>query len=256
MKFKFSFVLAGLLVNCFNLFGQATQTQPKVVPPSPEATSLGKYGEIPISYYTGIPAVNIPLYKITTGFPQPVELSLSYNTNGIKVEEEASMVGLGWTLNYGGTITRSVRNVDDFYSANGYLECEATPPIPGSAPAGYWDKVALRSVDTEPDVFIYNILGKTGKFIIKKQATPSNVIETISLTKNDIIITGYRISHPDNTINYPNKVAIRWEIIDEQGYKYYLQTQEYTTSVSSSTVTRLSETNILYANGTTLRLIT
>lgn len=245
MNLKFTFVLAGLLVNWFTLFGQVTQTPPKVVPPSPEAAALGKYGEIPVSYYTGIPAVNIPLYKITSGFPLPVELSLSYNTNGIKVEEEASMVGLGWTLNYGGTITRSVRNVDDFYSASGYLECEATPATVGSAPASYWDKVAVRSVDTEPDVFIYNILGKTGKFVIKKQATSSNVIETISLTKNDITITGYRISHPDNTINYPNKVAVKWEIMDEQGYKYYLQTQEYTTSVSSSTDTPLSETNIL-----------
>src|SRR5687767_12654498 len=72
-----------------------------VVTPSPTTASLGKYGEIPVSLYTGIPSISIPLYEIKDG-PLSLPISLSYHAGGIRVEEIASSVGLGWTLNAGG----------------------------------------------------------------------------------------------------------------------------------------------------------
>src|ERR1700716_3943068 len=85
---------------------------PQPIPPSPTAASLGKYGEIPVGKYTGIPEINIPLYEITEGDIK-VPISLSYHASGVKVEENASWVGLGWSLNAGGAITRSVRGKPD-----------------------------------------------------------------------------------------------------------------------------------------------
>src|ERR1044072_7314014 len=55
----------------------------KVVPPSPNVASLGKYGEIPVSLYTGIPNISIPLFEIKDG-SLDVPITLSYHAGGVK----------------------------------------------------------------------------------------------------------------------------------------------------------------------------
>lgn len=101
---------------------QTTTTQtnftPNVIPPSPNAASLGKYGDIPVSYYTGLVNTSIPIYTISDQDIQ-IPISLSYHHGGIRVEEEASVVGLGWSLNAGGVITRTIRGRDDFHEQYG-----------------------------------------------------------------------------------------------------------------------------------------
>src|SRR5215813_1858006 len=57
---------------------------PKVIPPSPNAASLGKFGDIPVSPYTGTTDISIPLYTIEAkGVSVPVRLS--YHTGGIRL---------------------------------------------------------------------------------------------------------------------------------------------------------------------------
>lgn len=82
------------------------QTEPFVsleqfLPPSPQASALARYGEYPVSLATGVPEISIPLYDIRLGgYTLPV--SISYHASGIKVDDVASTVGLGWVLNAGG----------------------------------------------------------------------------------------------------------------------------------------------------------
>jgi len=83
-----------------------------LVPSSPEAASLGKYGDIPIGYHTGVPNISIPLYELKEG-DVSLPISLSYHASGIRVAEVASWVGPGWALNAGGVITRAVQHVPD-----------------------------------------------------------------------------------------------------------------------------------------------
>lgn len=83
-----------------------------VLKPAPNAASLGKFSETPVSLYTGIPEINIPLTSIQEG-EITVPVSLSYHAGGIKVDEVASSTGLGWSLNAGGVITRSTRGLPD-----------------------------------------------------------------------------------------------------------------------------------------------
>ena len=85
---------------------------PKVVPPSPNAASLMKFSDIPVSYYTGAADVTVPIYTVT-GKDLSVPLSLSYHTGGIRQKEESGWVGLGWALNAGGCISRNIMDQDD-----------------------------------------------------------------------------------------------------------------------------------------------
>ena len=85
----------------------------KVTPPSPNAAAFQKYGEIPVSPYTGIPDISIPVY--TVQFRDiTIPITLSYHASGIKVNEESSQVGLGWAINAGGCISRNIVGLDDF----------------------------------------------------------------------------------------------------------------------------------------------
>lgn len=184
------------ILNCSYLIGQDDDYNylpPEAPNPtfvSPEVASLGKYVDYPVGLYTGVPNINIPIYEINYGDIK-LPISLSYHASGIKVEEIASWVGLGWSLNAGGVITRQVRGIpDDQYMREGFRSANGVPTdIPE---AGYlysgeevedyingshdfnrdeWFQFSRGGRDGEPDVFFYNFLGYTGKFIINHDQT-------------------------------------------------------------------------------------
>src|SRR5690349_10645229 len=68
-------------------------TIPKIFAPSPEASALGKYVEVPVSLYTGIPKIQIPIYTFLEG-QITVPVFLSYQGGGFKTDEMASRTGL------------------------------------------------------------------------------------------------------------------------------------------------------------------
>lgn len=119
LKKRLSVCLAFIL--CIHAGAQWTRAiynVPATIPPSPTSTALGKYGAWPVSNYTGTPQISIPLYEIKSGSIN-VPVSLSYHASGIQVEEMAAWTGLGWSLNAGWVITRTVAGAPD-ESLNGY----------------------------------------------------------------------------------------------------------------------------------------
>ena len=92
-----------------------------IYPPSPDAAALGKAASTIVSAYSGMANVSIPIYTLQSR-DITLPISLNYNTGGIRVDEEASWVGLGWTLNAGGVISQSIRGgIDDFTPTYGYV---------------------------------------------------------------------------------------------------------------------------------------
>lgn len=81
-------------------------------PVSPTAFQFVKYTEMPVSEYTGMPNVSIPLYNIEEDGVK-VPIALTYHGGGIRVNEEASWVGLGWDLQVG-SIVQQINDIDDF----------------------------------------------------------------------------------------------------------------------------------------------
>src|SRR5580704_346615 len=89
-----------------------------------------KFSDVPVSPYTGTADVSVPIYTIQAkGINVPV--SLSYHTGGIKLKEEASWVGLGFALNAGGAISRTIMNYDDFGTQGPLYFTTAVPQLAG-----------------------------------------------------------------------------------------------------------------------------
>src|SRR5687767_8574358 len=104
-----------LLVFATNTFAPAAAYALTSGPTAPEATSFEPVDTTDmVNLQTGDFTYNIPILEVPGpegGYP----LSLSYHA-GIQTNEDASWVGLGWTLNPG-AITRSVNGYpDDWYN--------------------------------------------------------------------------------------------------------------------------------------------
>lgn len=98
-KLKLLILLIGISMNLFS------QTDiPEIIPSSPEVYGLGQYGDIPVSTYTGVPDISIPIHTVKIG-GLSLPITLSYHATGIHVSQEASWVGLGWNLIAGGGIS-------------------------------------------------------------------------------------------------------------------------------------------------------
>lgn len=210
-------------------------------PSSPNAAGLGTFANVPVSAYTGLPTINLPLYTIKYRDLE-LPLSLSYHAQGIRVDQEASWVGLGWTLNAGGAITRTIRGFDDFYRTNGGGTdarsgyCYVPESIQTNG-----DQLVLNSFfikgtwDAEPDLFYLNVAGLSGKFYLSKADA------------NDVM-TGTLLSAEKMTIRYYGAAYTgpqgprSWEVKTAGGITYQFKTIEYTyTKTSGAPVGSVNE---------------
>ena len=73
-----------------------------------------------VDMFRGKISITIPIYTINcNGFKFPV--NLRYSSNGFKVNQHASWVGLGWDLTVPGVITRTVQGIPDESDYGGFL---------------------------------------------------------------------------------------------------------------------------------------
>lgn len=182
----------------------------------PEAAALQKAIDVPVSMYSGTLGLSIPLYEISiNGANVPITLNYS-GGGGIKVDEDASMVGLGWTLSYGGSVSRTLKNKPDEWSFFGkqtladFFSFPTYAQDPAQVDACWYMRDIKRSAgvdDLSADEFNYSAGGYSGQFIYK-QSTSSFVI----YPKEDV------------SINYtydPIAYRIRkWDVVLPDGTKH------------------------------------
>lgn len=178
-----------------------------IIPPGPTAASLGKFASTPVSTYTGTPRITIPIWEIKTSQLQ-LPVSLSYHAGGIKADEVASWVGLGWTLNAGGVVTRAVRGLPD-ESSYGFINPNVPMPtstmISGQAQTQSEFELlhnhARGVYDGQPDLFYFNFAGKTGSFVLGRNGSvhvmPYQKIKIEFIGQN---FTSWKITTEDGTI--------------------------------------------------------
>lgn len=207
----------------------------EVKPVSPNAAAICAYGNIPVSNYTGVASVEIPICNINLegkNFP----ISLSYSTTGIKVGQEASDVGLGWTLNTGG-IARDIKGMDDLDPDYGYCwnatpynlveKLKHTHNISGQSEyAAELRQATSSKADFEPDIMHVNLNGNGGQFIFPQFSGAE--LETIKRTNliDSVVWSRHEgnmkvICKTDGAFDALfHKIQPTWKIIDGDGYIY------------------------------------
>ena len=163
MRFRIVTAIYFLIFFKTNLLNaQPDPKLPTILPPTPEAAALTKNAELTAGAYHGGSQASVPLYQIKMGdFTLPI--GINYASNGFKVDEIPSRVGLGFSLNAGGVITRIVNGKPD----------DLTTRIYPSQAIGYnhptldflYD-LDNNTYDSEPDEFRIAAPGMSGKFVI------------------------------------------------------------------------------------------
>lgn len=231
---------------CFILLTGWSQELPKVAPPAPEASSILKYAEVPVSYYTGIPNISVPLYTLE-GRDLSAPVALSYHAGGHRVNEESTWIGLGWSLSAGGQITRTVRGFPDDSPSSGFVNtpdtvenvknlCQAGNNSCGVLLGGVSGNA---TVDFEPDDFNFVMFGQSGRFMFSQDrsgAHPKGRI--IQFPDQKMIIepifedTGTFLHEFYGLLT--NHRITGWIITDTSGLKYHFTKGDEVTMLQSA----------------------
>jgi hypothetical protein len=107
---------------CLHVKGQTGFSDYLPQQSTPEVASLIKYAEYPVSHYTGLVDITIPLYEIVAGEIR-IPVTLSYHASGIRLRDENGKIGLGWTLNAGPEPGREMKGRPDD-ALNGYINLQ------------------------------------------------------------------------------------------------------------------------------------
>lgn len=208
---------------------------------TPSISTLERFNEIPVSLYTGIPNISIPLYAIDYQ-DIDIPISVSYHAGGIKVDQESSMVGLGWELNGLGVIYRSLNGKDDLNydptTGKGlYLNDQIVDFASYSVPTQYYfDQTEIsvapqgtidftsylndQAADFQPDEFSFSLPGGAGgKFIIDRKG-------------NAFVTERENISIRLNKSN-SDYLETQWVITTGDGFQYYFEVADIVQTLST-----------------------
>jgi YD repeat-containing protein len=225
------------LVSTNYLFSQAgSSLAPMKSVASPNTASLGLYGEVPVTLFTGVPDISIPINSIQNN-DISVPVTLNYHSSGTRIDQHPSWVGLGWSLQVGGSIDRVQRGFPDEKNFNTY------PPSTGGVLRGYytthsiidrsdWDQGSFIGLgpdfdgsdrflkDMMPDEFRFSFPGNSGSFFLSESGSwrvrsdrPVKVIlDEADITNNPAGATSFNFSS--------EKTIKKFTLIDGFGFKY------------------------------------
>jgi hypothetical protein len=175
------------------------------LPPAPNATAMVKYAQVALNKNTGAPNINIPLY-VLKGRKLSTTIALGYSSTGIKVDEIASRVGMGWSLQAAGVITRTVRGLPD------ELNTRLVPPNGSvgedTATYHFLSKISNSppnsgGYDSQPDLFNFSCGKYSGSFVFNNNMQ-------IALVNNTPLKIDFNFTHPGV-----------FHIVDPEGISYY-----------------------------------
>jgi hypothetical protein len=208
----------------------------QILPPAPNAASLGRYGGINLGLSSGTVNIDVPVYEYQS---QNIKLpiSISYTSSGFKVDEIASRVGMQWRLNAGGVITRTVNgSIDeqserafppagmtlnfDMITFMGLLTGDNKGTYDGSGQGAYGH------FDGQPDLFSFNFNGYSGQFIL----------DTVNYGKSNASWKPVLLTHSNLKIDRYNSTGLdyAYKITTGEGVQYFFEAMDLTSSFDTS----------------------
>ncbi|ROI01582.1 hypothetical protein EGI16_16945 [Chryseobacterium sp. G0240] len=248
------------------------QYLPNIIPAAPSVANLMKFEEVPVNNYTGIPDISIPIGNISTIITNfPMNIALKYHTYNAKSDSRAGEVGLGWSLLAGGSISRTVIGSPDEMTVSlsptkvkvGMYYDESTSSIPDRKNYSHlviddpnqasqvidinqyaFDTYFNNKYDSQYDLYQYNFMNYTGRFIVKKVG---NTLQAVKLDKNNLKI---QVVHNTTVGTYSAFEPLSFEITDDQGNIFVFDV------VEKSTMNKFSNSQgvlgSIYTDGATL----
>jgi len=195
-----------------NMYGQAASIDGLASFTAPSAAAIPNIVNSPISPATGIPDVNFPFFSLPTHSKDiSINAGMLYHPGNSGKYSPGTELGLGWLL----------------YGVSGYIYREVIGNVPDSETTG------------GNDVFYFNFLGRSGRFLFKSSAS-GPYIQKIILDKIDITFTN-------------DDGALQFKIRDEGGNtfffdipdKSYMSGKEFTNTYYLSKIVTANNLEIL-----------
>lgn len=196
---------------------------------SPEAAEMAKYGNMEVSLFKGVPQIRIPIHTIQLkDFSLPIQLS--YDAGGVKVDQIATNVGLGWSLQAGGMIV-----AQSYGESDQDMEFELPSNFQSFDPNGYVDTdTGQKAIDyayawslfdpmnggvrknTRSDLYFVSYPGGSGKFVV---------------SGTGYMFSAHMVPYSDHTISVTQAGYV---MIDSDGNRYeYEDVETATTDVNN-----------------------
>ncbi|MCB4797219.1 RHS repeat domain-containing protein [Neotamlana laminarinivorans] len=217
-----------LLLVLIILVGKIVMAQdlPEIVPPSPRAETFHIYGDVPVSYNTGVPDISIPLYTIESdGITVPIVLR--YHISSIKPGADNSNIAFGWTLDVGGRISRTVNQwPDEYVPRPNTFKLTNDLDVLDENDFSYLHLASGNNgpvFDTQYDMFTYSFLGEHGNFIMNNQ---EDINGNSNITIHQLIESPKKVSlNMASNTDFPaagNNTSIDYfKIVKGTGQTYY-----------------------------------
>ena len=169
-----------------------------VVPPSPEVSDMLRHLDEDMDYSAGAATITVPLYSWQSG-DITINLAMRYRTGAFRVDDRAGWTGLGWDLQGGGVIARSIAGMPD---ENIKLKIRSANAVRTDSTIKYFEDLHRQECAAELDRYSWNCPAGSGSFVINN----GKIIQTPA-TNNKIELYGdikdkvrdFSITSPDGT---------------------------------------------------------
>jgi len=191
-----------------------------------------------VDLFTGIGNIHIPIYEYSVDGVN-LGVSLDYNTKGILVDQIASSVGLGFTLNAAPYIVRVPNDIEDEIST---LKATVYPTqyrgLWIDSLNSNWNPDANHKYETEYDLFTAVLGGRSIDFIVYKSylynsstSSWTTTYNTVTNPKSEVTIYATESGNPwggiDTLVNRDSTHQLTFTIIDEKGNRFQFVQGDY-----------------------------
>lgn len=204
----------------FEIYAQGRPEKFNTVSPN----SIGlveKGGATNSNLYNGSLSVNLPLTTFSSrNISIPIELS--YNSNGIRVDQRPTSVGIGWNISLGGEITRIVRGYPDEKKATRLTDYRYGYYLPNSGGAYVPEIPSIEEpVDYDGSYLairnLFNSYGGNTQSFVNNVIIPNYDQKIIDLAPDEFIfnfngISGSFYFSPDGGVKFKSKSGIQFKV--------------------------------------------